>query len=298
MQTVHTTRRARTTSVVTHVRMRVKPNTHVLWRTKMPSAQQQHQQHHAKPIQTVHTTRRARTTSVVTHVRVCVEPTPHVLWKTKMPSASVTLDMLVTPSLHVTPSQLTLTHTTPPDAHNTKPDAHNTKPDAHNTKPEAHNTKPDAHNTKPVANTKPPDAPRSEVEWHTLTEKHPTPSIPLFVRLLVRHILYPIQRRRSCIVYLYMYLPLTELCCFVLVVDIEVDKVTDMVVNMEVHKVVDMEVDKVADIWQFLNFSWLFGSVRTSWNTSVLPGKKFTQPLPVPLNLSHCLQCKKIYLIY
>ena len=70
----------------------------------------------------------------------------------------------------------------------------------------------------------------------------------MFVRLLVRHILYPIQRRRSCVVYLYMYLPLTELCCFVLVVDIEVDKVTDMVVNMEVHKVVDMEVDKVADI--------------------------------------------------
>ena len=46
-----------------------------------------------------------------------------------------------------------------------------------------------------------------------------------------------------------MYLPLTELCCFVLVVDIEVDKVTDMVVMLlEVHKVVDMEVDKVADI--------------------------------------------------
>ena len=48
-----------------------------------------------------------------------------------------------------------------------------------------------------------------------------------------------------------MYLPLTELCCVVFVVDIEVDKVTDevtdMVVNMEVDKVVDMEVDKVAD---------------------------------------------------
>ena len=265
IQNVLPTRRARTTSVVTRARVSVKSTPHVLWRTKMPSAQQQHQQHHAKPIQTVHTTRRARTTSVVTHVRVCVEPTPHVLWKTKMPSASVTLDMLVTPSLHVTPSQLTLTHTTPPDAHNTSP----------------------------------PDAPSGapEVEWHTLTEKHPTPSIPLFVRLLVRHILYPIQRRRSCVVYLYMYLPLTELCCFVLVVDIEVDKVTDMVVNMEVHKVVDMEVDKVADIWQFLNFSWLFGSVRTSWNTSVLPGKKFTQPLPVPLNISHCLHCKRIYLV-